>query len=306
MAKIQPSVLNLRYTVGEGITAYVDVSQSASIVNRRFYRQGINWVVAGFTVTSHSASGGLITLAKLPNTWAVSNSWHKIYAAWQKQQHTALKDAGAESTVAKYRDFKIFANAAHQAAGFAANLIPKDLANAEFTKGEWDATQIVIPNDGGVVGVTAEYNLHMVGPDVAGVSFGMISNYAVSRSVPHSPDPVDTFPASGMLSEMFNVGMEDVEVVTNAIQHNDELPYDQIQYPGGPSNAPTLELVHEIFFSASTLTTSNFVTKKQFSGTNLPCGLLEITNGVDTAIDVYLHLVPGPDRGYLTQKMQDM
>jgi hypothetical protein len=256
-------------------------------------------------VTCHAAAGGQIILAKLPNTWAVSNSWHKIYAAWQKQQREALKDAGGLSTAARYRDFKIFANAAHQAAGFPANLIPKDLSNAEFIKGEWEPSQIVIPNDGGVVGATAEYNLHMVGGDNP-ASFGMITNYSVSRAVPQSPAPDNSNPEVGLLSEMFNVGMEDSEVIVNATDTNDELPYDQSHYPGGGLNAPTLELVHEIFFSASTITTSNFVTKKQFSGTNLPCGLLEIQNGVDTAIDVYLHLVPGPDRGYLTQKMQDM
>ena len=48
--KIEPSVLTLTFaTPGSGAArSYIDLSQVASLVNRRFYRQGINWAVAGF------------------------------------------------------------------------------------------------------------------------------------------------------------------------------------------------------------------------------------------------------------------
>jgi len=298
MAKIQPSVLNIRLSIGQADTDYVDLSQCASIVNRRFYRQGLNWIVAGFTVTA--AAVGFVTIAKLPNTWCVSNAWHKSYAAWRKQQNEAIADAGAQSAVAKYRDFKIFMSPAHVARGITNNAIPVDMANAPYLEGEWESTQIVIPNTAGVVGDTDEYTLHMVGVDTA-ASFGLILNYGASRAYPHSPDPVHPAVGASFFSEMFNVGMDDSEIVANATNKNDDLPYDQDNYPGAGANAPTLELVHETFFTPTTVSQKN-----RLSGTNVPCGLLEIANGVAGPINVIIHMVPGKARGYLTQPMQDM
>lgn len=52
MKKIQPSVqtLTFAYSVTDSSSQneYIDLSQVASLVNRRFYRQGINWAVSGF------------------------------------------------------------------------------------------------------------------------------------------------------------------------------------------------------------------------------------------------------------------
>lgn len=301
MAKVQPAVLNIKFQIGQGNTRFVDLSQAASIVNRRFYRQGLNWAVAGFTVTTAANQFGDITISKIPQTWCASNSWHKSYAAWNKQQIDALKDAGALSTRARYRDFKIHASALHENTGFAANATPVDVTGAAFSLGEWQPSQVVIPNTAGVVGDTDEFHLHMVGADIP-TSFGMISNYSVSRAVPQSPAPDNLNPESGFLSEMFNVGMDDSEIVQNATDTNDELPYDQDHYPGGGTNAPQLEVVHE-----TTLVASNWnSTSRKLSGTNVPCGLLEIINGVDGPIDFFVHLVPGEHRGYMCEPMQDM
>jgi len=301
MAKIQPSVLNIQFSIGEGVGPKVlDLSESASIVNRRFYRQGLNWVVAGFTVATVPNQTGNITIAKIPNTWIASNSWHKSYAAWKEQQDEAVDEAGAQSRVAKYRDFKIHCNGLHVSSGFGANLIPVDRTGANYSQGEWEASQIVIPNTAGVVGDTDEFFLHMVGADLAG-SFSMISGYANSRAFPHSPDPVGPTVSDSFLSQMFNVGMDDVEILQNVTGRNDDLPYHQTNYPGGGVNAPTLELVHEVALTATVNSTS-----RQLSGTNVPCGLLEILSTVTGSIDLFVHLVPGPARGYLTQPMQDM
>lgn len=302
MAKIQPSVLNIRFEFSQGdpTTQYIDISQCASLVNRRFYRQGLSWAVAGFTVYAQTGTVGSLTIGKLPQTWMCSNSWHKIFAAWQKQQREALKDAGGQSTKATWNDFKIHMNAEHVANGFAANEVPVDFLKVPYIKGEWDPSQIVIPNEGGVIGNTQEFFLHMAGQDIP-TSFGMISNYSVSRAFPQSPDPVESNPQTGLLSEMFNVGMDDVEVVENATDRNDELPYPQANYPGGGLQAPTIEMLHQTFIDAST-----FHRVRQLSGASIPCGLLEIKASFDGPCELWIHLVPGPSRGYLTQPMQDM
>ena len=65
--KIQPAPLNLSFTVAGGTaTNWIDLSQCASIVGRRFVRQGLNWAVAGFTVTvtGTTTSPGSVTISK--------------------------------------------------------------------------------------------------------------------------------------------------------------------------------------------------------------------------------------------------
>jgi hypothetical protein len=103
---------------------YIDLSQCASLVNRRFYRQGLNWAVAGFKLISGADVRALTSISKIPNTWVASNAWEKSFRAWNKQQMDAIEEAGAESALARFRDFKVFADVDHVSAGFAANLLP--------------------------------------------------------------------------------------------------------------------------------------------------------------------------------------
>ena len=79
MTKIQPAVQTMFIQVppvsaSSSATFYLDLSQCASIMNRRFYRQGINWAVSGFKILSNRFEG-YIQISKLPNTWVMSNSW---------------------------------------------------------------------------------------------------------------------------------------------------------------------------------------------------------------------------------------
>ena len=127
VAKIEPSVQTLYIatpTVSGGATEtfYLDLSQVASIVNRRFYRQGLNWAVGGFKVLSLPSFTGSVIVSKLPNTWVMSDAWTKAFKAWQKMNREAL--AEAESVRPKFLDFKIYADDDHHTAGFGANLLP--------------------------------------------------------------------------------------------------------------------------------------------------------------------------------------
>ena len=114
--KIEPAVMTLSFatpSTGTGVAqrSYVDLSQVASLVNRRFYRQGINWAVSGFKVTS--LQPGTVSCYKLPNTWVTSNAWEKAFRSWNKQQMEDVEESGSESAVARFRDFKVFADVDH-------------------------------------------------------------------------------------------------------------------------------------------------------------------------------------------------
>ena len=130
-SNIEPAVMTLTLaTPGSGpATSYIDLSQVASIANRRFYRQGINWAVGGFKFIT--LEPGVVQISKLPNTWTMANSWVKGFKAWQRQQDEVLEDGDQESVRARFNDFKIYADAEHAALTTAGNLLPFDsLGNA--------------------------------------------------------------------------------------------------------------------------------------------------------------------------------
>lgn len=311
---MQPAVMTLTFSgltapAGGSVTKYLDLSQIASIVNRRFYRQGLNWAVAGFKILSSSGSQGIVSVSKLQNTWVTSAAWEKAFRHWQKQQREALDDAGLQSTKAKYADFKILMDTGHQAQYLSAgslnlsNLIPDG-----FLTGEWDASQVVIPNDGGVAGNTGEYTIRMYGASDAN-SKGIVEGYVNSRALPQDPDPSRfsaATVASSWFSEMIDVGEIQEEVVDNALNNNNSLPYNRNGYPGAVGNNPGPQTHDTEYITGTTIGGTT-----RLKGGNFPCGLVKFqaintAPAEDLAFTLYVDLVPGHHRGYLCESMVDM
>ena len=312
MKKMEPAVDTLYIrtpTVLSGATTdfYIDLSQIASLVNRRFYRQGINWAVGSMKLFSDGPTS--IAVQKLPNTWVMFQAYKAAFDAWNKQQRDAIEEAGSESAVAAFRDFKIYADVDHVTAGFAGNLLPYDVQQPvpqAYAVGEWEPSEIVLPNSGGSGYTPTQRQLHMVGNNVNGsVSRGIIEGYADSRAYPQSPDPVsgpDLLDAQNWLARMFDSGNDISEVLENAIDRNDNLPYPQVEYPGGASQAPSMQL-HSLATSTGT-TVGGMTTIK---GGTFPCGLIKLTIGNNDAIArgyvLTIDLVPGTHRGYMCESM---
>lgn len=304
-------LLTTSVTAGTLGSFTADLSQIASLINRRFYRQGLNWAVAGIKILTTNA--GTVSVSKLPNTWVTSNAWEKAFRAWNKQQMDAIEDAGAQSAVARFRDFKVYADEQHVADTYAVNLLPYDGAfpPAPFAAGEWEPSQIVVPNllpdaSGSLVDPT-EYFLHMVGTNnYLGQSRGIIEGYADSRAYPQSPDPVSPVigaPANWM-RQMFDVGNDTSEITENATDRNDDLPYPQVDYPGGQTQAPTLQ-VHDVSF----ITNTTIGGTTRLKGGNFPCGLMRfnwVPTDTTSNIRIQIDLVPGSHRGYLCEPMTEM
>ncbi len=313
-SKIQPAVLTMTFasSISGASTEFIDLSQVASIMNRRFYRQGINWAVAGFKFSS--LKGGTVNVTKLPNTWVMSNAWEKGFRAWQRQQRETLEDGSQESVKAKFNDFKIYADGDHLSSGVAGNLMPVSIdvgaAASVALPGEWDPSQLVIPNYG-APGVNYEPYLMAVGADVpgAGGAVSLIAAYQNSRGVPQSPDPavpVGVTNADNIYRAMFDVGDNNQEVMDNVIGKNDELPYVQGDYPGGDTQLAGLEW-HDFaqIFNTSATTNVGITTMK---GGNFPCGLIRVDWTPDEAANliIQIDLIPGNHRGYLCEPMTEM
>ena len=323
--KIQPAVKTMAFNFTNGQENYIDISQCASLVNRRFYRQGLNWAVAGFTLITTPSTSGNFIIQKIPDTWVASNAWHKGFATWNKLNDEALEEA--ESVKAKFTDFKVYMDAAHHTAGSGDNLLPVDSVGTPYTEGAWVYSKQVIPRTDGTDGVN-NFEIIWTGANYPGSSpatglnaVSLIEGYAASRGLPDIRDPNvpdDAYDADGPTPEnwmtaTFNEGTtQDDNVLTDVILENNTAPYPfendgtatDTQYPGGANQAPGLEIVDWVGVSATTI---GNVTK--IGGSNFQGGLIKIANDFTGGTGnhaLLLHLVPGPHRGYMCQPMQDV
>jgi hypothetical protein len=162
-----------------------------------------------------------------------------------------------------------------------------------------------MPNIGGA-GTTVAYALKMHGDDSVS-SKALIQGYADSRSVPTEPDPVTQAGAdTGWMNNLLGMGDTHDDIAFNLQDIGEDLPYNQMEYPGAGGNAdePALHAIANITPTTVGGTTS-------LEGGNFQCGLVKIVSnlvggGAETAYELELILVPGPHRGYLAQPMQEV
>ncbi len=327
--KLEPSVMTLAFQlpVGAPGVSIIDVSQSACLANRRFYRQGLNWGIAGFRLITPASVTGSLSITKLPNSWVMSNSWHKSYATWAKMNGEALEES--ESVRPRFLDFKIYADATHHQAGVAANLLPISGAGVPATAGEWEASKLVVPFGPASPGNTTEFEFVAVGANYPGVSpvtgfnaVSLIEGYAASRGLPEVLDPNvpdDASDASGSTPEnwmaaTFNDGTDQTtEVLDSMITENNISPYPfendgvhvDTMYPGGANQLSGLEFHDSAFVTGTTIGGITSI-----RGTNFPCGLITIGHNItappEGGVILEVLLIPGSHRGYLAEPMQDM
>jgi hypothetical protein len=238
--KIEPAVMTLLFQLPAGAptVSHIDLSQSASLINRRFYRQGINWAVAGFKVVAASGVTGSMSVLKLPNSWVLSNSWEKSFRAYMRMNKEALEEN--ESVRPRFLDFKVYADASHHTAGVNANLLPLSGAAVPATPGEWEMSKAIIPFGPASPANSNECEFIATGASYPGVgasglnAVSLIEGYAASRGLPNINDPNvpdDSSDASGStpenwLTAMFNEGTDqDTEVLADMLVQNNKAPY---------------------------------------------------------------------------------
>lgn len=309
---MQPAVTRLWFRIDATSTFnFVDLSLAASAANRRFYRQGITWAVAGMSLHTPTLVTGDFTVAKIPDTWVAANAHSKAKSLWMKSQDQVLDDQ--PSIAAKYRDFKIYldddmVNSSVQADNTAATsgdiMLPIDSGDFSAKIGEWIYSTIQFPEQGGS-NPPEEATLHMVGPNTAlPISKGLITGYGLARSRPQDVDP--NVPTSGgWMNDVFDVADNLDEIRADVHNNNDEPPYrvgDPTSalefYPGGVNNQPDAAL-HSISFVTGTTVGG----KTHVEGGMFHCGLMRFDWAFDGLGDRYLaiDLVPGNQKGYLTE-----
>lgn len=285
---------------------YVDLAQCLSLVNRRFYRQGMNYAVEN--IKFYATGGGAINCLKVPSTWVADNATTKAFVNWKEQRAEVLKES--PSLKSRWSDFKIFLDAEHVALGMGQNLVPTGTS----TLGpDWEASEFVIPVNGGAggVGSAQEVTMHVVGDHLppgafnnAVTSASLIKSYADSRSIILAPDPVQPpgYNTNMYVRESSHDEMA-ADIIQNITNHNDNPPYDLDDYPGGDTLMPYAEV-----FSAALL--NNVGDANAYSTYNtgpeiFPFGLIKLDPvQFDSDVDIFMEitLAPGNYKGVLAER----
>ncbi len=334
----QPNPMTLHFRLPGSVQGgYIDLSQSASLVSRKFFRQGLQWAVGGMDIYTGSGVSGRILVEKVPETWITANAWVKGFKNWQRMHREAMSET--ESVLPKFHDFKVFADSVHHSTGVAANLLPQTSALvgtggfADPSEGDWDMSKFVIPT-GGVSnpGASSEREIIFIGANYPGSgastlnAVSLVEGYAASRALPNVVDPnvpddaedVDGATPENWMQAMYNEGTSQAgEVLDNILEDNTVAPYPfendpqgnlDTMYPGGANQFPNLWL-HDMV----DVTTTTIGAHSSIRGGTFNCGLIKVfkeTSGLEdgptTMTDVLIHLVPGNHRGYLAQPMQDV
>ncbi len=340
MKNIEPAVMTLSLDLGNagGIASGAfqqynfDLSHIASLVNRRFYRQGLNWGVAGIKVISSGATPGVapkgrLICKKLPNTWVFANAWRKGFAMWSRMNKEALEES--ESIRPRFLDFKVFADQAHHVSGSDANVLPLN-----YDAGEWTMSQYVIP-DTSVPGTSNTFQVIGVGANYQGAgaegfeAVSLIEGYAASRALPEQKDPnvpddssrVEGPTPQNYFAALFNEGTDQSDdIIEDLITQNNTAPYPfengpivngggftygDTMYPNGENQNPDLQIHDVEIISGTTIGGTT-----RLKGGNFPCGLMRLLAQNDGEEDLFLtvqiDLIPGPHRGYLAESMMEM
>jgi hypothetical protein len=317
--KMSPAVTRLWFhiTPGQGYN-FIDLSLAASAANRRFYRQGTTWAVAGMSLHAGEGITGVFDVSKVPETWVAKNAHQKSKSLWMKSQDQVLDDQ--PSIAAKYRDFKISIDDDMSAATLqdatanpATNgeiMLPVDRQNFTAKIGEWTYSTIQLPTDGGSA-APDEILLHMVGADVGTApnisSVGMIHGYGLSRSRPQLIEP-NTPTTGGWMNDVFDVADLNDEIRLDVTDNNDVPPYrvgddtssDEF-YPGGVNNQPSTAL-HAVSYVTGTTVGG----KSHVQGGMFGCGLIRfdwdlVDKNAIGSMYLSVDLVPGGYKGYLTE-----
>jgi len=310
MKKMQPAIISLNYempTSTVGVGRYIDLASDLSRLNRKLFRQGYQYAVAGITITDDVGvvTGLEVSVNTAGNSWVTQNAWTKGYSLWNEMNKEVLEDN--PSVQGKWADYKVRLTENQASANTIQAL---DGASAVWPAGaEWQYSTYVVPQHdvdaAGNVLPAEEWTAALVGPDdVANKRFSLVKAYEDSRATVQDITPnVPTALPTSFYLQLMDDGSQDPELAAVIIDANDQPPYPNGagQYPGG-----------EAFGFAGAMTRVARGVKNDFTPTmTLPgftaeCGLLYLTAKRSAGTDntrIQVHLVPGNYRGILAEPM---
>ena len=298
-SKKSPTVLRLSFEGSGGTTRYIDIARALSIINRKFYRQGVYYYVN--SVELYNNSDHYVDLHTLPDTWVTKNAWNRGFKIFQQM------NAQVDTPRPKYHDFKVRMSVGQTADG-ANTMDPElfDINGAYNSKApnEWVFSKFTTKHSDG--GAADEFTVTMIGDDVGAQgnrdSISLVKSYALSRSYsPLTGEPqLRTGHEDDPLANLFDASGDNAEesIMLNLDTMNDETPYDTFYH--GENAAAAMQHV------ARLATTATVGRVAKASGFCAPFGLICVdpantTSGDDTW-RIVINLAAGTYHGVYAER----
>ena len=153
-------------------SAYIDIAQCLSLINRKLVRQGHVFKVKNMQIHAADADGndavGITRVSVLPRTWMMFNAYKKARSLWNQMNLEAVDSLG-EGNLPKYYDFKVFFDREHFGNAHVAtddsthgaifeNLLPVDGDMNAMSGGDWVYSKYETS-----AATPLEMNIHMLG-----------------------------------------------------------------------------------------------------------------------------------------------
>jgi hypothetical protein len=287
MAKIVPAQNRFVVSVPHGTAVNVDIAQCLSILNRRMYRQGMNYFVE--SVTIHSPAACVMGVGSVPDSWITHNAWKKGYETWRTMQNEYLDGMGA-SIKGTWADFKVLLDD-----GGESFVTPVDGNGDAYLTGEWVYSNFVYDD----AGTARSPGIALIGGVTEDSHIGLIEAYGNARNFPQASPASPAEASTGFYAQYHGVGDTDDELGTDLKDDNDLPPYDQDDYPGGDANGD-----HPIV-QGSLATTAEYPIST-LGGFTAPCGLLHLQQAQASGSAAVLAIITigiGPYKGVMASPM---
>ncbi len=306
--KTSPTVTRLSFEFDGGTTEYIDIAKALSIINRKFYRQGVYYYVNSVEIYNNET--GVVDLHTLPDNWVTKNAHQRGFQLFQKMNSmvdSPISNIGRP----KYHDFKVYFDRTHATSGTSASPAMYGI-NALYQNQEaddWEYSKFVSADsdgdiDGAVVRQEADdFTVHMLGTHLGTSSnwqsVGLIQSYGSSRATVSIEQPNDDMiQSTDPLINVFDFSTEEQmnDVVENLLTDNDNPPYNLDYYIGEGSSS----MQH-----VARIGTEQGVGRiGRASGFCAPFGLICVDpSGVSTAFRVVLNLAQGTYHGVYAERV---
>lgn len=254
--KSNPTLLRLSFEGAGSGTRYIDIARALSIMNRKFYRQGLYYYVNSVEV--YNDEKAVYDFMTAPDTWVTKNSWNRGFQLFQKM-NSMVDPPITNMGRPKYHDFKVYLNQDHMnsdnignvSASNMLNMLPyshfpgSSTADQHGASAEWNYSKFVsADSDGDVDDQTLnqqadDFYVHLIGNHDGSSdnwdSVGLIKSYAESRVTVTPASPNDQqIDVTDPLINIFDFSTEEQmnDIIANLKEDNDQPPYDLNEYLG--------------------------------------------------------------------------
>ncbi len=299
----------LTHTGSSTDSHFIDLAAALSMVNKRFYRQGLYYYVKSISIVETSGETK-VQFGTAPDTWTTVQAWRMGFRNWSKMNSIAA-DAipGGDLAIAgKYQDFKIYLNNNHRTDP---DVILPSNGPASMDGGQhevaddWDYSvfHTMHPENSNSNNADRDsFDICLLGTSHTSGGGGEDQYAAISLS--RSYVMAKNLVRDDTPRQFDNMGDDPLVRLFDASSSQDNILDDlQDQNDGAPYNSDGIQADTVLRAQASVGPTSNKTA--MLPGFCVPCGLLEVltTSDAGNTVKVLIEIAPGPYHGVYAERI---